>query len=421
MLGLLAVVGVSCIAQVQTATLSNGMRVAIEEDYRSPRFGIAVAYKGGAYDVPTDRAELAHFTEHLTFRAQSLSFQQAEGRAARYNGSTFATETVYYAIDDLRYIEWWLAVERRRLTSLPLESETFSIERQVVARELQQRTTYAILLSEAAESRLLAPMQRSPTIATRTAQLTQLTAEDVTWFHRVHYRPTNAALFIVAPMPRRRTLALVKKYFDGLKDGIPPAAPKAKAVTRCPPGHIRIVSGYKADRVYVYVQLPPTFDPWAAKVLGSILNERMRKASRNSRTGASAYFSLSTVGPGPRLRFELTPQLRIPSPTLAEDMRRLYRGLFDPPPEQARLEQVVRDVRARSTLRNVNRFDWLRHVVRRVLHGHRVNAPPAESVASTDFLPLWRQATRAPWIVVSHTPALNPEGFQVEGAPACGE
>ena len=55
--------------QVSTFTLDNGMEVVVIEDHRAPAVVHMVWYRAGSADEPRGASGIAHFTEHLMFKA----------------------------------------------------------------------------------------------------------------------------------------------------------------------------------------------------------------------------------------------------------------------------------------------------------------------------------------------------------------
>src|SRR3712207_9533898 len=55
--------------EVTTATLDNGMEVVVIEDHRAPVAVHMVWYKTGSADEPPGVSGVAHFLEHLLFKA----------------------------------------------------------------------------------------------------------------------------------------------------------------------------------------------------------------------------------------------------------------------------------------------------------------------------------------------------------------
>ena len=54
---------------VTTFTLDNGLNVVVIEDHRAPVVVQMVWYKAGAADEPPGKSGIAHFLEHLLFKA----------------------------------------------------------------------------------------------------------------------------------------------------------------------------------------------------------------------------------------------------------------------------------------------------------------------------------------------------------------
>ena len=98
--GLLALAS-PALGQVSTFTLDNGMEVVVVEDHRAPSVQQMVWYRAGSADEPKGSSGVAHFLEHLLFKAtdkmESGEFSATVAKnGGRDNAFTSYDYTAYY-------------------------------------------------------------------------------------------------------------------------------------------------------------------------------------------------------------------------------------------------------------------------------------------------------------------------------------
>src|SRR5215210_2530373 len=82
--------------------LANGLTVIVLEDHSFPVVSVQMLYKSGSRDEIAGKTGLAHFLEHLAFRA-SANFPNAGATEAIYDaggewhGYTWLDQTTYYS------------------------------------------------------------------------------------------------------------------------------------------------------------------------------------------------------------------------------------------------------------------------------------------------------------------------------------
>lgn len=262
-----------------TTTLPNGLRVVVEEDYASPRFGLAVAYGAGSLDDPTERGELAHVTEHVTFRVLDPHLDATAARAPELNGFTAPDRTVYHVVDDARWLSFWLWIEAQRMAPLAASASDVEKEVAIVGHELELRNDLHGRLRTAIDARLFPTGARRIEHRPRTEQLERLDLDDVLWFHRTYYRPDNAVLAVVAPLPSETVLKMVAQHFGGLQAAEAPARGPIP-VRACRGGRIGMKGLNTSERVYVTWRLDDAIDEPRAAQLSWLLVRRLERILR---------------------------------------------------------------------------------------------------------------------------------------------
>src|SRR5258708_19438485 len=124
----------------------SGLRVLFEKDAAAGVIGMVTVVGVGSASDPPGKEGLAHFVEHLAFRARhrqgpSVWTQLVRWGATGVNASTDFEATTYHEFAPKERLESLVQLESDRFTN-PLEGVdevTFTIEREVVRNELRQR------------------------------------------------------------------------------------------------------------------------------------------------------------------------------------------------------------------------------------------------------------------------------------------
>lgn len=216
--------GVTAIAaaaeEPQLFTLDNGMQVLVIEDHRAPVVVQMVWYRVGAADDPAGHSGIAHFLEHLMFKAtdtmeegQFDAVVQANGGS--HNAFTSWDYTVYHQRVAADRLPIMMQMEADRMTHLRLDRSDWLPERDVILRErgqtLESRPDRVFGEQLRAALYQNSPYGR-PIIGWR-HEMEQLTGDIATAFYRVHYAPNNAILVVAGDVQPEAVLALANQYY----------------------------------------------------------------------------------------------------------------------------------------------------------------------------------------------------------------
>ena len=130
---------------VTTYSLDNGMEVVVIEDHRAPVVVHMLWYKVGSADEPVGASGVAHFLEHLLFKAtDKLESGEFSATVAANGGSdnafTSYDYTAYFQRVAADRLELMMDMESNRMNNLRITAEDVETERQVVLEERNQRT-----------------------------------------------------------------------------------------------------------------------------------------------------------------------------------------------------------------------------------------------------------------------------------------
>ncbi len=209
---------------VTSFTLDNGMQVVVIEDHRAPVVVQMVWYRAGAADEPPGKSGIAHFFEHLMFKAtRSLEAGEFSQVVAANGGSdnafTSQDYTAYYQRVAADRLELMMRMEADRMRNLLLTEEDVATERDVVLEERAQRTDTnpnALAREQMRAALFLNHPYRIPVIGWR-QEVAALGRADALEFYRRFYAPDNAVLVVAGDVEPGAVRALAERYYGVLE------------------------------------------------------------------------------------------------------------------------------------------------------------------------------------------------------------
>lgn len=244
--------------------LDNGLTVIVLEDHSLPVVSVQVVYRSGSRDERPGKTGLAHFLEHLAFRA-SENFPDGAASDAIYDaggewhGYTWLDQTTYYSTAPADQLDLLLAIEADRMARVRIDPADIAAEAGAVITEMRgyQNDPSSVLFDAVAAAALQAHPYRNNTIGYE-SDVAALTADDARAFYESHYAPGNAVLAIVGDIDAEAALAIVQAHFAEL-----PArelAPRVAAVEPPQSGERRVTAYGQVDRNYLRLAYPaPAF------------------------------------------------------------------------------------------------------------------------------------------------------------------
>ena len=188
---------------VTTFTLDNGMDVIVVEDHRAPVVQHMVWYRAGSADEPPGKSGIAHFLEHLLFKATDTLEAGEFSSVVSANGGTDNAFTSYdytayfqrVAADRLGLM---MKMEADRMKNIRLTDQDILAERQVIIEERNQRTENSPggLFNEQMNAAQYRNHRYGIPIIGWKHEMSTLTMEDAYDFYRLHYSPNNAILVV---------------------------------------------------------------------------------------------------------------------------------------------------------------------------------------------------------------------------------
>ena len=207
-------------AEVTTGELENGMEVVVIEDHRAPVVVHMVWYRVGSADEPEGRSGIAHFLEHLMFKAtDELASGELSETVALNGGSdnafTSYDYTAYFQRVAADRLDLMMEMEASRMDGLALVEGDIATERDVVIEERNLRTENdpgALFSEERMASQYLNHPYGTPVIGWK-HEAHSLTLEDAQSFYDAHYAPNNAILVVAGDVEPDEVMRLAEEHY----------------------------------------------------------------------------------------------------------------------------------------------------------------------------------------------------------------
>lgn len=207
-------------AEVTSFELDNGMDVVVIENRRAPVVVHMVWYRVGAADEPPGVSGIAHFLEHLMFKAtDELESGELSETVNRNGGSdnafTAQDYTGYFQRIASDRLELVMSMEASRMDGLRLVPEDIGTERSVVIEERNQRVENdpgALFGEQMRAAQYLNHPYSIPIIGWK-HEAHSLTLEDANAFYEQHYGPNNAILVVAGDADPEEVRRLAEKHY----------------------------------------------------------------------------------------------------------------------------------------------------------------------------------------------------------------
>lgn len=272
-------------APVSETTLSNGLKIVVQEDHRSPVVVSQVWYKVGASYEYGGITGVSHMLEHMMFKGTQKHPLGEFSHIISVNGGsenafTGQDYTAYFQTLERSRLAISLELEADRMRNLRLQPDEFAKEHQVVLEERRMRTDDQPRARLAEHFDALAYSSspyRNPVIGWPD-DVAGLDVGDLSRWYKQWYAPNNATLVVVGDVEPKAVFALAKKYFGPLRSSrLMPVKPQGEVeqlgerrmTVKVPAKLPFVVMGYKAP---VLKGAKEAWEPYAIEVLAGILD-----------------------------------------------------------------------------------------------------------------------------------------------------
>lgn len=226
-------------AKAQQFTLPNGMIGVVIPDNRAPVVTHMVWYRIGAADEPAGKSGIAHFLEHLMFKATkklpSGEFSKIVSRlGGNDNAFTSHDATAYFqriAKDRLGQV---MSMEADRMVNLQLAEKEVLTERDVILEERRSRieNSPSAILDEQMSAALFRNHRYGIPVIGWEHEIAALSRKDALDFYKAYYAPNNAILVVSGDVTLEDVRKLATEHYGKLK---PSAAIKNRERVKEPP------------------------------------------------------------------------------------------------------------------------------------------------------------------------------------------
>ena len=278
LLAFLPAVGIAQEEAVTTFALDNGMQVVVVEDSRAPVVQHMVWYRAGSADEPKGSSGVAHFLEHLLFKATDTlaegEFSSTVARnGGRDNAFTSYDYTAYFQRVASDRLDLMMKMEADRMKNIRLTEDNITTERNVIIEERNQRTENspgALFGEQVSAAQYLNHRYGVPIIGWM-HEMQTLDMQDALGFYNIYYSPNNAVLVVTGDVTPEEVRTLAEKHY-----GVIPANPDLpeRLRTEEPPQNAERRLIYRDARVaQPYVRrsyLAPERDPGAQETAAAL-------------------------------------------------------------------------------------------------------------------------------------------------------
>jgi predicted Zn-dependent peptidase len=213
--------------QVESYTLTNGLKVHLVEDHSSQVVAVDLWYDVGARNERPGRTGFAHIFEHMMFQGsenvkKAEHFQLVERAGGTLNGSTQADRTNYFEVLPSNRLNLGLWLEADRMRSLAVTQANLDNQKEAVKEERRLRFDNQPYVGIFVDSLSVIYDRGScfayaHSLVGSMADLNAAKVEDVQAFFKQYYAPNNATLVVVGDFAPADAKKLITLYFDDIQ------------------------------------------------------------------------------------------------------------------------------------------------------------------------------------------------------------
>ncbi len=300
--------------------LTNGLKLIVKQDHRSPVVVTQVWYRAGSIDEVNGVTGVAHVLEHMMFKGTqkvpngefSKRIAAAGGRENAFTGYDY---TGYYQQLHKQHLPMAMELESDRMRNLVLTEEEFAKEIKVVMEERRLRTddqARALVYEKMMAVAFQAHPYKNPIIGWMN-DLENMRVEDAQEWYDRWYAPNNAIVVVVGDVNADEVFQLAQKNYGSIekrplmplnarKPQIEPTQTGTKRIIVKAPAELPyLIMGYHAPAIRNVVS---DWEPYALEMLESVLDghasARLNKSlvrERQVANSASAGYGATARGP----------------------------------------------------------------------------------------------------------------------------
>lgn len=329
-------------SEIYEFNLTNGLKLVVQEDHRSPVVVSQVWYRAGSLDEVNGKTGVAHVLEHMMFRGTkkvkdgefSRLIAEAGGKENAFTGPDF---TSYFQQLEKSHLALAFKLESDRMANLVITKPVFEKEIKVVMEERRWRTDDKpqSMVNEAFQSAAYQAHPYGRPIVGFMNDLENMTYEDALEWYQTWYAPNNATIVVVGDVNAKAVFKLAKQYFGPLKaKKLPMRKPQVeptqigerRIVVKAPAKLPYLLIGFHTPAI---VDVQNDWEPYALEVLAGVLSgnaaSRLNQSLvRTSKVAVNADAGYSMFNRGQQSLFELDA-----TPSEGVTVSELENKLFD--------------------------------------------------------------------------------------------
>ncbi|HEX7718749.1 MAG TPA: pitrilysin family protein, partial [Woeseiaceae bacterium] len=206
----------------EVSRLDNGLTVILLEDRNFPVVSTQMLYRIGARNESYGQTGIAHFLEHMAFRASEnfpdtglVSSIYAVG--GEWHGYTWTDQTTYFSTVPKEHLDLLLRIEADRMTRVAIPRDVMEAERGAVLAEMHMYENYptSMLIDAIMFTSFFGHPYRNNTIGWD-SDIEGLRHEEVVAFYEQHYQPANAVLAVVGDIDKEQVRARIEELFSAI-------------------------------------------------------------------------------------------------------------------------------------------------------------------------------------------------------------
>jgi len=220
----LPVVNGHAATQVTEKVLTNGLKILVKEDHRSPVVVSQIWYKVGSSYEPGGITGISHMLEHMMFKGTDKHSVGEFSRIISENGGdenafTGQDYTAYFQTMEASRLAVSFELEADRMRSLHLLADELKKELQVVTEERRMRTddNPQAKMNEHFNAMAYANSPYQHPVIGWPTDISHYTVEDLEAWYQRWYAPNNATLVVVGDVQSKAVFELAEHYFGSLK------------------------------------------------------------------------------------------------------------------------------------------------------------------------------------------------------------
>jgi zinc protease len=270
---------------IQEYKLSNGLKIIVQEDHRSPVVVSQVWYRAGSIDEVNGKTGVAHVLEHMMFKGTSKvpagQFSRLIAAAGgKENAFTSTDYTCYFQQLEKSHLPLAFKLEADRMANLKLTKKEFDKEIKVVMEERRWRTDDKpqSMVNEAFQGVAYRAHPYSRPVVGFMNDLENMTFEDAREWYQNWYAPNNATLVVVGDVKAKEVYKLAQQHFGKLKPKVLPVRKpqvepaqigERNIIVKAPAKQSYLLMGYHVPAI---VDPENDWEPYALEVLAGVLS-----------------------------------------------------------------------------------------------------------------------------------------------------